>query len=80
MFLFGPYHPAQSIIVTMQNLTEQRITCPYCGEPLNVLIDESGGSQEYIEDCQVCCQPIVFRLDESIDGDLSLSVFAENES
>ena len=37
--------------------TEQ-IQCPYCGETLEVAIDCSVRRQEYIEDCQVCCQPI----------------------
>ena len=63
----------------MQDLIEERINCPYCGEILNVLIDESGGSQEYIEDCQVCCRPIVFKLSESIEGDITISVFDEND-
>ncbi|WP_425459959.1 CPXCG motif-containing cysteine-rich protein [Hydrocarboniclastica marina] len=36
--------------------------CPYCGERLELLIDPSGGSQEYTEDCQVCCQPMVVRV------------------
>jgi hypothetical protein len=34
------------------------VACPYCGEMLNVQLDLSAGSQTYIEDCQVCCQPI----------------------
>jgi hypothetical protein len=34
------------------------ISCPYCGEPLTVRLDLSAGSQSYVEDCQVCCQPI----------------------
>ena len=37
--------------------TEQ-IYCPYCGETLEVAIDCSVRRQEYIEDCQVCCQPM----------------------
>lgn len=33
--------------------------CPYCGEPLDLYIDEAGGiTQRYIEDCSVCCRPI----------------------
>jgi hypothetical protein len=42
------------------------IDCPYCGETIDVLIDLSGGDQDYIEDCQVCCQPmnISVRVDE----------------
>ena len=34
------------------------ISCPYCGEPLEILLDLSVPEQDYIEDCQVCCQPI----------------------
>jgi len=32
--------------------------CPYCGEVYGVMVDLSAGPQSYIEDCQVCCQPI----------------------
>ena len=38
------------------------IHCPYCGEPFETLIDLSAGSSSYVEDCQVCCQPIEFRV------------------
>jgi hypothetical protein len=38
---------------------EVDVTCPYCGEPLTLEVDESGGrTQRYVEDCAVCCQPI----------------------
>ena len=36
----------------------EEIYCPYCGETLEVAIDCSVARQEYIEDCQVCCQPM----------------------
>ncbi len=39
-------------------LTERDIECPYCGERITLLIDASAGSQDYIEDCRVCCRPI----------------------
>jgi len=39
-----------------------QVHCPYCGEPFETLIDLSAGSSTYIEDCQVCCQPIEFRV------------------
>ena len=38
------------------------IDCPYCGEVFETTADCSAGDQEYIEDCQVCCQPIVIAL------------------
>jgi len=41
----------------------ERTQCPYCGENFETMVDLSGGSSTYIEDCQVCCQPIEFTLD-----------------
>lgn len=40
--------------------------CPYCGERIDVVVDESAGDQDYIEDCQVCCRPIAISV--SVDG------------
>jgi hypothetical protein len=54
--------------------TETEIHCPFCGEPIVVLVDTSVPRQEYIEDCQVCCRPIRFEI-ISEEGELvSLSV------
>lgn len=39
-------------------LPEHDITCPYCWQTISLLIDVSAGSQEYVEDCSVCCRPI----------------------
>jgi transcription elongation factor Elf1 len=36
------------------------IQCPYCGESFTTFVDLSQGDTTYIEDCQVCCQPIEF--------------------
>ena len=33
-------------------------SCAYCGEINSTFVDPSQGkSQQYIEDCQVCCRP-----------------------
>lgn len=63
----------------MNSLDEKKVDCPYCGETIDVLIDSSVASQNYIEDCQVCCQPITF--DVVVDGDenIFIQVFNENE-
>ena len=37
-------------------------TCPYCGEPFETSADASAGPCKYVEDCQVCCQPIEMEL------------------
>lgn len=63
----------------MNELFEKLIDCPYCGESINVLLDPNESDQSYIEDCQVCCRPIVFNVVEDVDGDLEVSVRTENE-
>ena len=39
-------------------LHKQVFTCPHCGERISMLLDPSVGYQHYIEDCEVCCNPI----------------------
>ena len=39
-------------------LLDRNIRCPYCGERLTIVLDLSAGSQAYVEDCQICCQPM----------------------
>ena len=39
------------------------VECPYCGECYETPVDTSSGSARYIEDCQICCQPIEFSLE-----------------
>ena len=53
--------------------------CPSCGEPIQLLVDCSVPEQEYIEDCQVCCRPIQFKMTTDFNGETSLEVFHENE-
>jgi len=64
----------------MNLLSEYSISCPYCGELIDVLIDCSEAEQEYIEDCQVCCRPILFTVNLSNSGELIVSVRNENET
>ncbi|QKE64205.1 CPXCG motif-containing cysteine-rich protein [Aquipseudomonas campi] len=59
-------------------LESQAYQCPYCGELAEALLDLSAGDQEYVEDCPVCCRPIIFDL--RTDGaDWSLDVRTEND-
>lgn len=56
------------------------MTCPYCGETFETSVDTSAGAQEYIEDCQVCCRPIVFQIEVDPEGDLrSLEVKRDDD-
>ena len=63
----------------MNPLTEHAIQCPYCGEEITVLIDCSVSSQAYIEDCQVCCQPINFSVTVLGDNDVDVVVSTDSE-
>ena len=58
----------------MNELVEQSVTCPYCGESIDVLIDQSELQQNYIEDCQVCCRPINFVVIIDHDSNIDLTV------
>ena len=56
------------------DINEKESYCPYCGEVISLLIDDSLSIQEYVEDCHVCCNPILVRLsiyEESITIDTS---------
>jgi len=63
----------------MPEVKEQPIGCPYCGETITVLVDDSLPKQNYVEDCQVCCRPIVFDITADNDGDMLVSVRSEDE-
>lgn len=39
-------------------MIEHFFQCPYCWEEITMLLDPSVPSQVYIEDCEVCCNPI----------------------
>lgn len=56
------------------------IHCVYCGEPYETAVDCSAGEhQYYVEDCQICCQPILFSVRIAPDGGLlDVSVQPEN--
>ena len=56
-------HRKSEIVVLRQE--EVGVGCPYCGEMIEILVDLSVGEQQYIEDCSVCCAPILM----SVQGD-----------
>jgi hypothetical protein len=53
-------------------LITRRIHCPYCAEALEIQLDLSAGDQSYIEDCQVCCQPML--ISYSVNGTRLVSI------
>lgn len=55
-------------------------SCPYCGESIELLVDASAGSQRYVEDCQVCCRPMVVTVLVDAAGEVEVGVAAEDEA
>ena len=52
--------------------------CDACGEEIVIPIDfTQGRSQQYVEDCPVCCRPNVVSVE--IDGDGGARCWAEGE-
>ncbi|WP_430411708.1 CPXCG motif-containing cysteine-rich protein [Kordia sp.] len=50
-------------------MNEHFFQCPYCWEDISMLIDTSVRTQKYIEDCEVCCNPIELEV-VSEDGEI----------
>lgn len=54
-------------------LEEYSFQCPYCWESITMLLDCSVESQSYVEDCEVCCNPITvcYRVEAGLVEDFS---------
>jgi len=47
---------------------EHFFNCPYCRSEISFVLDTSIPKQSYIEDCEVCCNPInvKFEIEDAI--------------
>ncbi|MEM6646121.1 MAG: CPXCG motif-containing cysteine-rich protein [Bacteroidota bacterium] len=54
---------------------EHYFTCPYCWEHISMLLDLSVPEQAFVEDCEVCCNPI--QVVYTVQGDTIASFSAE---
>lgn len=62
----------------MSGFDPVQISCPYCGELIDIQVDMGNTGQSYVEDCSVCCRPIL--ISASLDEDGAPSVSATRES
>jgi hypothetical protein len=59
---------------------EATVSCPYCGEAVEITLDPGGGThQVYVEDCEVCCQPWRVSVQYGLDGEAQVEVTALGE-
>jgi len=54
---------------------EHFFICPYCGGEISFILDLTEKEQDYIEDCEVCCNPIQV----SFESDRETLLFFEAE-
>jgi hypothetical protein len=54
----------------MNLLQGQDATCPHCWETINLTLDLSVPEQSYVEDCPVCCKPMLVSY-TAVDGEVA---------
>jgi hypothetical protein len=60
--------------------TEAAVRCPYCSEEVEIAIDPGGGeAQQYVQDCEICCQPWQVTVNYDMEGRAEVSVTALDE-
>jgi hypothetical protein len=56
---------------------EALVVCPYCGEAVEIGLDPgSGNTQDYVEDCQVCCRPWRVTVSYDVEGQADVRLTA----
>ncbi len=65
--VFEPDGPTRATQVGTEFVS---LLCPYCWERYETQVDLTGGSFTYVEDCQVCCQPIELTCEIGSAGEL----------
>ena len=76
-------------------LLSRNVTCPYCGEGIELLIDDSVSNhmsmdgryqnnagavvEDYFEDCSICCRPILVRVSVGFERDCEVVVLRDDE-
>lgn len=63
----------------MEALEGVTVQCPYCWESVEILVDRSEGDQDWIEDCSVCCRPMVLNVSGTQSGELQVEVRREDD-
>lgn len=60
-------------------LKSHHIQCPYCGESFELLVDCSIPQQSYVEDCEVCCRPILLSVSVGAAGEVVVEGLREDD-
>ncbi len=63
----------------MLDVVHAAVTCPYCGEGVELLVDCPEGRHEYVEDCQVCCRPMAIEVVVELGRPVRISASHEDD-
>lgn len=55
------------------------VRCPNCGERIDVGLDPTEGAHTRIEDCAVCCAPMVVTVEIDLSGEFAVGVRRDDE-
>ena len=60
-------------------MSDKQIVCPYCGSENWFIIFEHKINDSLIQDCGICCNPIVIKIIHSTNNEIELNISKENE-
>lgn len=64
----------------MHKYSNQNVSCPHCGHIIKIPLDASAGSQDFYDDCSICCNPIHLTMDvDELHKTINLFVDADDE-
>jgi len=61
-------------------LPTEVVECPYCGESIDLIIDDSVEHQRYVEDCSVCCRPLNIDVSVGDSSEIRVICTTDNEA
>jgi hypothetical protein len=64
----------------MPPLETLAVTCPYCGEPGELVVEAGDQAQEYVEDCAVCCRPWQVRVRVDARGGVEVELRRDDDA
>jgi hypothetical protein len=54
-------------------VADELVTCPYCGEEVEIFVEpDVHGS--FVQDCEVCCNPWLVRVEPGEEGERAIFV------
>ena len=60
------------------DIVNVEVVCPTCSEAVSVAVDPAMIGQSYVEDCSVCCRPMMLSVHDN-NGDIEVAATREND-